>query len=74
MVHKYIHTHRLAPKAMVHAYLTDIQIKVMFSIPATLRRTSGRDVVTKSAEKMMNDVSSQHRAPKPLNGCMLKDL
>lgn len=54
---------------MYDADLIDIPIKVMFSMPATPRRTSGRDVTTKSAEKMMNDVS-----PKSQNDCSLKDL
>lgn len=71
MVHKYVHT--LPPKQMEDSDLTDIQIKVMFSMTATLRRTSGRDVMTRSAEKMMNDIGSQHRAPKPPNDCSLKD-
>ncbi len=43
----YIHIN--SPKAMEDVNLADIQIKVMFSVPATPRRTSGRDVMTKSS-------------------------
>lgn len=45
-----IHTYMHSPKAMEDVDLTDIQIKLMFSMPATPRRTSGRDVMTERWE------------------------
>lgn len=60
-MHAYIHT---CQEAMWRADLTD-----MFPMTATPHSASGRDVMTKSSDKMMNDIT-----PKPRNDCSLKDL
>lgn len=52
---------------MADVDLTDIPIEVMFSMPATLRCTSGRDVMTKCWDDDEWHCYSQHHAPKPLN-------
>lgn len=49
--------------------LTDIEIKAIYYMTAIIQCSPRGDAMTKSAVKVMNDIT-----PKPPNNCLLQDL